>query len=57
MTRDKLFIRWVIMLPVFNILMDIGMNFLPSLEGSDRLVKNHFPDWANLILFNELQAK
>ena len=49
MTRDKLFIRWVIMLPVFNILMDIGMNFLPSLKVPIGLLRITF--LIGLILF------
>ena len=49
MTKDKLFIRWVIMLPVFNILMDIGMNFLPSLKVPIGLLRITF--LIGLILF------
>lgn len=49
MTKDKLFISWVIMLPVFNILMDIGMNFLPSLKVPIGLLRITF--LIGLILF------
>ena len=49
MTKDKLLILWVSTLPVFNILMDIGMNFLPELKTIFGLVRISF--LIGLILF------
>lgn len=49
MTKDKVFIRWVTLVPVFSILMDIGMNFIPELKIVFGLVRITF--LAGLILF------
>tara|TARA_B100001287_G_C22684600_1_gene532522 strand:+ start:1954 stop:3198 length:1245 start_codon:yes stop_codon:yes gene_type:complete len=49
MTRDKLLLIWVASIPVFNILMDIGMNFLPELKTIFGLVRISF--LIGLVLF------
>jgi len=49
MTKDKVFITWVTLVPVFSILMDIGMNFIPELKLVFGLVRITF--LVGLILF------
>ena len=49
MTKNKIFITWVTLVPVFSILMDIGMNFIPELKTVFGLVRITF--LVGLILF------
>jgi len=49
MTKDKVFITWVTLVPVFSILMDLGMNFIPELKLVIGLVRITF--LVGLVLF------
>ena len=42
MTRNEIFLKWVVLIPVFSILMDIGMNFLPELKTGFGLMRITF---------------